>query len=60
MSKGESKWAKSLYTGGEKAPVTMLAEHQDQSPDYPSVWTQLGAQDPSKAAQGLMTSNDNL
>lgn len=49
MTKGESKWASSMQTGAEKAPVQMLA---DKPAGYrPSVWTQIGAQDPAQNAR---------
>eukprot|EP00961_Rhodomonas_salina_P184584 2492079-Rhodomonas_salina.1 len=49
MSKAENAWATHMATGWEKAPVTMLAEQKAP----PTVWQQLGVQDPSTAATNV-------
>ena len=60
MSKAEAKWASSLQTGGEKAPVQMLAQHNRVEPPTPTVWSQIGTQNPSPKAQRVMKENDNF
>jgi hypothetical protein len=49
MSKKENTWATKMATGWEKAPVTMLAQEKVA----PTVWQQLGVQDPATAATNV-------
>jgi uncharacterized protein (DUF302 family) len=60
MAKGESKWASSLQTGYEKAPIQMLAEHNAVHPAAPTVWRQIGVANPAPQAQQVMKQNDNF
>jgi len=60
MSKAEAKWASSLQTGGEKAPVQMLAQHNRVHSPARTVWNQIGTQNPSPMAQRVMKDNDNF
>jgi len=51
----ERKWVAKMPVEGFKAPTQMLSDAP-----YPTVWQQIGAQDPHQAAGQLFQGNDNF